>query len=89
MADGAERQKEKIMQITNAIKKLNKAGFAVTQNGRRYSAQSGRNVIEFKEQDSLIICIRVRNANDRDDVQSDYSAGVWCNNLSKAIRLAN
>ena len=77
------------MQATNAIKKLNNAGFSVTQSGNRYSAKAGRNVIEFHQQDGEIICIRVRSANDHDDVMSDYSAGVFCDNLSQAIRLAN
>lgn len=76
------------MQATNAVKKLNKSGFTVTQSGNRYSAQAGRNVIEFHQQDGEIICIRVRSANDHDDVMSDYSAGTWCDNLSQAIRLA-
>ncbi len=76
------------MQATNAVNKLTKAGFAVTQSGNHYSAQAGRNVIEFYQQDGEIICIRVRSANDQDDVMSDYSAGVFCDNLSQAIRLA-
>ena len=76
------------MKATNALKKLTKAGFVVTQSGNRYSAQAGRNVIEFHQQDEDIICIRVRSVNDRDDVMSDYSAGTWCDNLSQAIHLA-
>lgn len=76
------------MQTTNAIKKLSKAGFSVAQSGNRYSAKIGCNVIEFHQQDGEIICIRVRSANDHDDVMSDYSAGVFCDNLSQAIRLA-
>lgn len=76
------------MQVTNALKKLDKAGFAVTQIGNRYSAQSGRNVIEFHEQDEKAICIRVRSVRDHDDVMRDYSAGTWCDNLSQAIHLA-
>jgi hypothetical protein len=77
------------MQVTNALKKLNNAGFAVTQTGNRYSAKTGRNVIEFYEQDGRTICIRLRTENDLDDVMRDYSAGVFCDNLSQAIRLAN
>ncbi len=76
------------MQVTNAVKKLTKAGFAVTQSGNRYSAQAGRNVIEFYEQDGRTICIRLRTENDCDDVMSDYSAGVFCDNLSQAIQIA-
>lgn len=76
------------MQAINAVKKLNKAGFQITQNGNRYSAQAGRNAIEFSQQGDDIVCIRVRSVNDKDDVMSDYSAGVFCNNLSQAIRLS-
>lgn len=76
------------MQVTNALKRLVKAGFAVTQIGNRYSAQSGGNVIEFHEQDGKAICIRVRSVRDLDDVQSDYSAGVFCDNLSQALQIA-
>lgn len=76
------------MQVTNALKKLVKAGFEVTQTSIFYSAKSGRNVIEFHEQDGKAICIRVRSVGDLDDVQSDYSAGVFCDNLSQAIQIA-
>lgn len=76
------------MQVTNALKRLVKAGFAVTQIGNRYGAQSGRNVIEFHEQDGKAICILVRSVRDLDDVQSDYSAGVFCDNLSQALQIA-
>jgi hypothetical protein len=76
------------MQVTNALKKLTKAGFVVEQNDKYYSAQAGRDVIEFHQQDGEIICIRVRSVNDQDDVMSDYSAGVFCDNLSQAIQIA-
>jgi hypothetical protein len=76
------------MQVTNAIKKLTKAGFVVAQIGNRYSAQSGRNIISFYEQGGRTICINMRTENDHDDVMSDYSAGVFCDNLSQAIRIA-
>ena len=76
------------MQVTNAIKKLSNVGFSVTQSGNCYRANTGSKVIEFHQQNGEIICIRVRSANDHDDVMSDYSAGTWCDNLSQAIRLA-
>ena len=79
------------MQLTNAIKKLNKLGFKVINIGNRYKAKKTglKYVIEFNTQDELIMCIRARRENDHDDSQSDYSAGMWCNNLAQAIRLAN
>jgi hypothetical protein len=76
------------MQATNAIKKLVKAGFDIKQTGNRYMAQAGRNIISFFEQSGNIICINVRSSDDQNDAQSDYSAGVFCDNLSQAIRLA-
>lgn len=76
------------MQVTNALKKLTKAGFVVEQNDNHYSAQAGRHVISFREQAGRTICIRVRTENDLDDVMRDYSAGVFCDNLSQAIQIA-
>jgi hypothetical protein len=77
------------MQTSNAIKKLNKAGFQITQTGKRYSAKANSHVIDFIEQNDSIICIKVRSMNDHDDAVTDYSAGVWCNNLTQAISLAH
>ena len=76
------------MQVTNAIKKLNKAGFEVTNNGSRYYVNGKRHVISFIAQESGdITCIKVRHENDEDDMRSDYSAGVFCDNLSQALRI--
>jgi hypothetical protein len=79
------------MQLVNAITKLNKLGFKVINSGNRYKAKKDglKYVIEFITQDELIMCIRARRENDLDDSQSDYSAGMWCNNLAQAIRLAH
>ena len=78
------------MTVANAIKKLAKSGFEVTGSGVQFSGRKGSQVIEFNrlgsESDS-IGGIKVRSASDNDNAQSDYSAGVWCNNLSQAIRL--
>jgi hypothetical protein len=80
------------MTVANAIKKLTKSGFDVTGSGVRFSGRKGSQVIEFNrlgsESDS-IGCIKVRSINDNDNAQSDYSAGVWCNNLSQAIKLSS
>jgi hypothetical protein len=35
------------MKITNAIKKLEKAGFEVTNDGSRFSARRASNIVEF------------------------------------------
>lgn len=77
------------MTLQNAIKKLSKLG-EVKQDGRRFSFEFGKEVIEFRangdvEENPNITCIRVRNKNDKDDSMSDYSAGVWCDNLNQAL----
>lgn len=77
-----------VMQISNAIKKLTKEGFVVNQNGIFFSAVGNRRVISFIQQNDRISCINVRSHNDKDDVASDYTAGVFCDNLSQAIRLS-
>jgi hypothetical protein len=77
------------MQTTNAITKLTKAGFQVTNTGNRYQAKANRQVISFVDQQGSIICINVRGQNDQNDAMSDYSAGVFCDNITQAIRLAH
>jgi hypothetical protein len=77
------------MQTTNAITKLTKAGFQVTNTGNRYQAKANRQVISFVDQQGSIICINVRGQDDHDDAMSDYSAGVFCDNLKQAITLAH
>ncbi len=79
------------MKVTNAIKKLEKAGYTVKQNGHQFTAENGSlRVIEFCKNGSdsdLVTCIRIRAKCDRDDVMTDYCAGTWCDNISQAIRI--
>ena len=79
------------MQLTNAIKKLNKSGFEVINNGNRYQAKKVglKYVVEFINQETSVLCIRVRQENDNDNSMVDYSAGTWCDNLTQAISLAH
>jgi hypothetical protein len=83
-----QRNGENDMNATNATKKLVKAGFEITQTGNRYMAQKASSIISFVVQSESVICIKIRSQNDRDDSQSDYSAGVFCDNLTQAIKLA-
>ena len=76
------------MKTTNAIKKLEKAGAAIETQGRKYYAYIKKDVIEFWDQDGSAMCIRVRRANEHDDLHTDYHAGVWCDNITRAIHLA-
>lgn len=81
------------MTITNAIKKVTKAGFTVTQNGQSFTAaKEGINyLVEFCKNGSsdMITCIGVRHKNDHSDSQSDYCATIYTDNLLQAIRLAH
>lgn len=78
------------MQLQNALKKLAKLGLDVKKNGRLYTAQINRDIIEFSTtRENDIQLIRVYNINDKDDFIADYCAGVWCKNLSQAIRFAS
>ena len=80
------------MKVTNAIKKLEKAGFEVIKDAARYSARRKNDIIEFIQNgggSDQAICIRIMSANDHDDMMTDYSAGTYCDNLSQAIRLAS
>lgn len=79
------------MKTANAIKTLEKAGFKVVSPYHRfYSAlsPSGKNVVEFLDQDDVMLCVKVRRVNDVDDSQTDYAAGSWCKNLKQAMVLA-
>ena len=80
------------MTATNAIKKLEKAGFKVETVYRKFQASNASTpcVIEFFKNGGSeeIVCINVRRHNDNHDSQSDYCAGVWASNIKQAIELA-
>lgn len=80
------------MYLHNALKKLEKYG-EIKQNGSRYSVTREGCEVEVlrnggDDMDTVAV-IRVRSINDHDDFMSDYSAGVFCDTLSQAIKLAN
>ena len=80
------------MKVTNAIKKLEKAGCKVINEGSRYSARRENDIVEFIQNgggSDQAICIRIMSVNDQDDIMTDYFAGTYCDNLSQAIRLAS
>jgi len=86
------KQGDREMTTANANKKLVAAGFEVKESGPFIVAKKGRYVIDLTKNGgdlaSTIATIRVRASNDLDHNQSDYSAGVYCDNVSQAIRLA-
>jgi hypothetical protein len=81
------------MTLVNAINKLEKAGFKVEQVNTIYRASKNttKDVIEFfrNGRSENITCINVRRLDDEHDSMTDYSAGVWANNITQAIRLAS
>ncbi len=76
------------MKLTTAIKKLAKHT-EVKQNDNIYYGELNGHIIDFiSRTDETITCIRVRGIKDEDDIMTDYWGGVWCDNLTQAIRMA-
>lgn len=78
------------MTLTNAIKKLSKYGEVKKYNGI-YTAVKNGVAVEFMRngrlEDNYPICaVRVYGVKDKDDNMTDYSAGIWCKTLTKAIK---
>jgi hypothetical protein len=90
-----ENQKPKTkrkMKMINAIKKLNKAGFQISEkNDIFYAKKEGcENIIEFFRSGTseIVASIRCLHENAQDDTMSDYWAGSWCENITQAIKSA-
>ena len=77
------------MKIENAIKKLSKLGNVEKNKNGQHWIKFNNHVISFWVQDGNVHCINCRHENDINDTQSDYFAGIYCDNISEAIRLAN
>lgn len=80
------------MKVKNAIKKLEKAGFEITESGVFFSAKKpGSRLVEFSRNgggSEEVVCIRTRMATDIDDPMTDYCAGCWHDTITQAIRFA-
>jgi hypothetical protein len=78
------------MLIQNAVKKLEKSGFTVrdTSSVTKQAVRNGTAIDMHVSREGKASCFRVRDIEEMDDVMTDYSAGVFCDNLSQAIRLA-
>ena len=80
------------MKITNAIKKLERAGFKVTETEYSFVAEkAGCRLIEFHRNgggSESVVCIRTRRKTDKDDSMTDYCAGVFHKNITQAIESA-
>ena len=83
------KQESKKMKLENAIKKLENAGYKVSQvsTSNTYNATMGRKVIEFLISGGKVYGCTVRDKKDQHDVQHDYHAGVYCANISQAMRM--
>jgi translation initiation factor IF-2 len=79
------------MQIKNAIKKLEKAGFNVSSNGRNVTAKKGLQIISVSanggDLSDRVATVRVRSQMDTDCSQTDYFAGVYCDSVTQAIKI--
>jgi hypothetical protein len=78
---------------TRTIKALERAGATVTDDGatvghKRYSARFGSWVVEWIDQAGDVECLRARRVSDRDESQSDYSAGSWFDAVRPCIDFA-
>lgn len=79
------------MKVNNAIKKLDKYTPVIVNDGSLFSAAKNGQVIEFYRngRSDDICCVRLRRTTDKDDIVTDYSAGVFCDNITQAIKVAN
>lgn len=81
------------MTIQNAVNKLEKAGFMVTKGntGNIFAVNPNyRRWIEVTRNGYTqnVATIDLRTRGQDDEIQSDYHAGVFCHNITQAIRLA-
>jgi len=78
------------MKTKNAIKKVNRLGLKI-QRGKitpeQYYIIGKKDIISFWDKNGEVELIKIQSLNDKDDIQTDYSGGVWCKNLSQAIRM--
>jgi hypothetical protein len=75
------------MQTTNAIKKLEKAGFSVTVTGVRIKAAKpgNRHNVRFSDQGGDVVCISI--GCEESDAMIDYYPRSYCNSIAQAIKL--
>ena len=80
------------MTVKNAMKKLSKYGTVEHQGSSAWIIINNRFVSFLSngtwDENSSAICFHVRRINDESDIQSDYHAGSFFDNLTQAIRYA-
>ncbi len=57
----------------------------VVFNGKQYFATNLGHEMSWYDQDGSVICLKVRRLGDKDDWQSDYSAGCFYKTIKRAI----
>ena len=67
------------------IKRLSKFGKVDHNDINNYFVKINNHFIEFFNQNGLVICLKVRKEDDENDIQSDYSAGVFVKTLKSAL----
>ena len=82
------------MLLSNAIKKMGRAGWTVTGEPGKpfwtyekdgYRIEIGCNPIQ-DDGTRDVVMIDARRKTDRDDIQSDYHAGTFCDSIAEALR---
>jgi hypothetical protein len=80
------------MKVTNAIKKLEKAGYTITNSGMIFVAAraNSNRVIEFIRNGGSdeIAVIKVRGSGEANDPMTDYYCGSYANTITQAMRYA-
>jgi len=80
------------MKITNAIKKLEKSGYTVTNEGMIFVAarENSKRVIEFIRNggSDQIAVIKVRGSSESNDPVTDYYCGSYMDTITQAMRYA-
>lgn len=73
------------MKLANAIKKLGTFAPVAEENGRYYATRNGHTISFLKNGVDGITCCHSRRNSEKDDLQSDYFAGSYFDNLTQAI----
>jgi hypothetical protein len=80
------------MKIQNALKKLERAGFTVVENGQFFTARKVglSHYVQFTRngRSDDVATIGVRRNGEKDEPETDYCATSFCDSLAQAMRWA-
>lgn len=74
------------MKHSSIFKAINKVATVKLSGTRTYTAKNNYNIITWIDQEGEAICIRVRSKNDKDEMVSDYTAGVFVDTIKEALK---